>query len=324
MVVLSSPSYGSFANDVCRGSGLVRGAVAVETFPDGECYQRVLQPVAGEDVVIVGGTISDSETLRIYDLAVGVVEQGARSLCLMLPYSGCSTMDRASRPGDVVTARTRALLVSRIPRPPLGLTIMCLDLHTPALPYYFDPAAAVVHVSAQPVIAEAARQLGGSDFVLASTDLGGAKAVQSLALRLGVQAGIAVKRRLGPTRTEVTAVAAGVRGKRVVIYDDMIRSGASMVSAVRVYHEAGAAGVCAIATHGVLPGDAYAELVRTGLFEQILCTDSHPRTRDLEGQGLRVESVAPLLRDAIRPPGGRTEGAARMIAQGPTELVPFP
>lgn len=301
MRVLATTAYARLAGEICDGADLVHCPHQVETFPDGERYQRILEPVEREDVAIIGGTISDAGTLQLYDLAVGALEHGARSIVLVLPYFGYSTMDRAAKPGEVVTARTRALLLSRLPAAPLGLTVVCLDLHTPSLPYYFDPSARVVHASARTVIAEAARRLGGADFVLASTDLGGAKAVQSLARDLGVPAGIAVKRRLGPIKTEVTAVAAEVSGKRVVIYDDMIRSGASMISAARAYHEAGASSVSAVATHGVLPGESYANLVHTGLFERIACTDSHPRARELEAQGLTVESTAGVLRIALLP-----------------------
>ena len=107
------------------------------------------------------------------------------------------------------------------------------------------------------------------------------------------------KRRHGDGRTEVTAVNACVEGQNVVIYDDMIRSGGSLIGAARAYREAGAARIWAVATHGVLPGDALARLRESGLFERVVCTDSHPRARALACDFLRVESVAPIFAEQL-------------------------
>jgi ribose-phosphate pyrophosphokinase len=84
------------------------------------------------------------------------------------------------------------------------------------------------------------------------------------------------------------------------VYDDMIRTGGSLVAAARAYRAAGAASVDALTTHAVLPDDALARLVDTGLFGAIVATDSHPRARALEGPALQVHSLAPLLGEALR------------------------
>jgi ribose-phosphate pyrophosphokinase len=82
----------------------------------------------------------------------------------------------------------------------------------------------------------------------------------------------------------------------------MIRTGGSLIGAAHAFRAAGATRISAVATHGVFPGDAFARLNATGLFDAIACTDSHPRARALAAEGLVVTSVVPLLADRIRAP----------------------
>src|SRR4029077_9128284 len=101
------------------------------------------------------------------------------------------------------------------------------------------------------------------------------------------------KRRLDGSRTEVTAVSAQVEGRDVVIYDDMVRTGGSLLGAARAYRDAGATAVSAVVTHAVLPDGALDALRRSGLVDRLVCTDSHPRARACAGDPfVRVVSVA--------------------------------
>jgi hypothetical protein len=93
----------------------------------------------------------------------------------------------------------------------------------------------------------------------------------------------------------ISAVSAQVQGQRVVIYDDMIRSGSSLLNAAEAYRKSGAQEISVVVTHGVFPGDALARLQSSGLLSTVVCTDSHPRALELEGDFLRVRSVAPVL-----------------------------
>jgi ribose-phosphate pyrophosphokinase len=115
---------------------------------------------------------------------------------------------------------------------------------------------------------------------------------------LGVSPAFVFKRRSGQ-ETEVTAVSAQVAGKRVVIYDDIIRSGGSLLAAARAYRDAGALSIAAVATHGVLPGDAAARLRTSGLLDKLVVTDSHPRAGALHDGFVEVVSVAGVLADAL-------------------------
>lgn len=155
-------------------------------------------------------------------------------------------------------------------------------------------------MTARDLVTDAIRSLGGNDFVLACTDAGRAKWVDALSIRLGVDAAFVFKRRLTGERTSVAAVSAQVQDRHVVIYDDMIRTGASLIGAANAYRSAGAARLSAVATHGVLPGEALANLRRTGLFERIVVTDSHPAAVPSSDGFLQVVSVAPMLAEPLK------------------------
>lgn len=137
--------------------------------------------------------------------------------------------------------------------------------------------------------------LGGDDFVLATVDAGRAKWVGHFADALGVDTAIVLKRRIDGSHTQVIATDAPVRGRRVVIFDDMIRSGGSLLSAARAYLDAGASSVAAVATHGVLPGDALETIKASGLITRVAVTDSHPQAHELSSDFLEVISCAPVL-----------------------------
>jgi len=300
-VVFGTRSYAALQQDIAKAASLALGEVQREQFPDGERYHRLLTPVDDRDVVLVGGTISDSDTLELYDLACGLVQDGAHRLALCIPFFGYATMERVARPGEVVTAKTRARLLSSIPVPGSGSRVLLLDLHSEGVNYYFEGAMRPFHLRATPIILAAARRLAGArPMVIACTDAGRAKWVETLANHLGVRASFVFKRRMGGATTEVTAVSAQVQGAHVVIYDDMIRTGGSLLGAARAYRDAGAAGISVITTHGLFCGDALARLKASGLFEAIVCTDSHPRARELADDFLQVESVAPLYAEHLR------------------------
>ena len=273
-----------------------------ETFPDGEHYMRIDTDPADRDVILVGGTPDDESTLELYDLACGLVTGGAYRLRMVMPYFGYSTMERAVHPGELVKAKSRARLLSSLPLASRGTQVFMLDLHVDAIAHYFEGGIRPVHVYGKPLVLAAARRLGGDNFVLASTDAGRAKWVESLANDLGVEAAFVYKRRVSGSKTAVTGVSAQVTGKRVVIYDDMIRTGGSLLQAAAVYRDAGATGVDAIATHGILPGNSLAKIQASGLLGRVIVTDSHPNAMALKNDYadfLEVDSTASLLAEHL-------------------------
>lgn len=292
--VFSIQAYQQLGDRICQLGGWERGQVEVQHFPDGERYQRVLSPVMGRQVVLLGGTCDDSCTLELFDLANQLANE-ARSLTLVIPYFGYSTMERSVQPGEIVTAKVRARLLSAIPQADLGNHLVFVDLHSAGIPHYLEGGCRHVHLYAKEVVKDMCRSLGGDDFVLASTDSGRAAWVESLAMEMGVGMSFVFKQRLSGAQTQVKAVQALVQDRKVIIYDDMIRTGGSLLSAARAYLESGAQEVHAVASHGIFPGEALQKIEQSGLIRSMAVTDTHPRARQLEGPSLKIHSVAPLL-----------------------------
>lgn len=296
MLLFATRAYEPLRDAICQAGGFERGLIERVEFPDGEHYRRLATPVADRAVVFVGGTINDADTLELYDLACAAAKYDARGLTLVVPYFGYGTMERAVAPGEVVTAKTRARLFSTIPAP---ARVVMLDLHSEGIPHYFEGTVRPVHLYAKPLIKEAVCELASGDFVLACTDAGRAKWVESLANDLGVHAAFVFKRRLSGDTTQVSAVSAQVEGQHVIIYDDMIRTGGSLIEAARAYRDAGATRISAITTHGLFPAGALDKLAGCGLIDTVVATDSHPRAAMLAGGRtdgfLRVVGTASLF-----------------------------
>ena len=298
-LLFSIPSYAYLEPKFLAHGDFEQGKTERKYFPDGERYLRIESDLWGRDVVVLGGTPTDMDWLEVFDLASGIARGGARSLSIVMPYYGYQTMERAVRPGEVVVAKTRARLLSAIPSPEGGTHFFLFDLHTDGIEFYLDDRVMTRQVYGAPIITKKIQErLGHTGFVLGACDAGRAKWVQSLARDLGVEPAFVYKRRDPKSGgLAVTGVNADVKGREVVIYDDMIRTGSSLVQAAKSYLGAGATKVHAIASHLVLPGDAYEKLLASGVFASIMGTDSHPGSQKLPPED--VVSIAPLLIDCL-------------------------
>jgi ribose-phosphate pyrophosphokinase len=300
-LLFTTQAYAYFEPRLLAAGPFERGAIERKAFPDGERYLRLDADSWGRDVVLLGGTPSDLDWLEVYDLGCAISRAGARSLSIVMPYFGYATMERAVKPGEVVTAKTRARLVSSIPACEAGTRIFLFDLHTDGIEFYFGDGHTTHHIYGAPVITKAVREhLGDRPFVLGATDAGRAKWVESLARQLGVDPAFVYKRRDVTTgKVELTGVNADVRDKEVVIYDDMIRTGSSLIQAGRAYLAAGARKVHAIASHLVLPPGSLERIRASGVFDAILGTDSHPQSQALADVPGAVHPLAELFAAAL-------------------------
>ena len=174
-ILFTIQSYQYLAEELLQGEEFEEGIIERSYFSDGELYQRIITQVEGREVVLLGGTANESATMELFDLASALVGYGAESLSLVVPYFGYSTMERAVKQGDIVTAKSRARLLSAIPQSHHGNRIYLFDLHTEGIPHYFEQNLLPVHVYCKEIVIEACRELAGDDFILASTDAGRAK-----------------------------------------------------------------------------------------------------------------------------------------------------
>src|SRR5213082_2989325 len=131
-----------FARRLAGALGVPVSGVDRQDFPDGEHYLRFdldsRLGLLGKHVVIVAATESTTSIDEVYRLGCAAVKYGAQTLVLVLPYFGYSTMERSVKPGEVVSAKTVARLLSNIPRAPQGNFVLTMDLHAGGIVHYFE------------------------------------------------------------------------------------------------------------------------------------------------------------------------------------------
>lgn len=277
-ILFAIKDYEYLAEKVMACGAFEKGELEVSHFTDGERYQRIISQIENRNVVLIGGTVNDGATLELYDLASSLVSYGANSLTLVIPYFGYSTMERAVLSGEIVTAKTRARLLSAIPRSNRGNRVLLFDLHSEGIQYYFEHDLYPVHVYCKDIVIKAALEYAND---------------------LGVNAAFILKRRLKGDHTEVSAINADVDGKTVIIYDDMIRSGGSIINAAKTYKNAGAGDIYVITTHGLFVNDGINKLKDNDLIKKLICTDSHTNTQFINDDFVEVRSLASLICEAL-------------------------
>jgi ribose-phosphate pyrophosphokinase len=304
VTLVSTESSRPFADRLAGHLGVALSPVERRHFPDGESYLRFALDdrfaLLGRHAVLAGATDSEASIDELFRLGCTAVKHGAQSLVLVIPYFGYSTMERETRPGEAVTAKVIARQLSTIPRAPRGNWVLLMDLHSAGIVYYFEADTVALELYAEAKVVAAIERLGLRNLCLASTDMGRAKWVESFANRLHAPVALIHKKRLSGSQTRVGAVVGDVAGRDVVIFDDMIRTGDSLLGAVEAYRRAGAHSVCAVATHLVLPPGTVERLEASPL-ARVIGTDTHPNHRLVEGRPrFEVVSVADLFADVVR------------------------
>ncbi|PHR30164.1 MAG: ribose-phosphate pyrophosphokinase [Desulfotalea sp.] len=262
-------------------------------FADGERFHAFPESVAGKDLIILGSTPDDSSHQELIDLIAGGRYWNAASVNVIIPYLGYSTMERA-KPGtfELPKGITRTRQIFRA-RPSF---VAFVDLHSEAVLHAHAGEIRTRHVWSDDLVVEKIKKSGLTDYVLVSPDYGFSKRVARLASLLNCPHTAADKDRYDTDKTIVGQVSNVVKGKTVIICDDMIRTGGSIIQTAERCLEAGATEVVAHATHLVLAGDSIAKL-KKGPISRVIGSDTYP------GRGgdpfLDVYSIAPLLADMI-------------------------
>jgi ribose-phosphate pyrophosphokinase len=286
------------ADKICRALGDPLGKMTVGNFPDGETSVRIEEDVRGRDVFVVQPTCPpvNENLMELLVILDSFKRASPYRITVVLPYYGYARQDRKDQGRVPITAKLVANLITSAG----ASRVLALDLHAAQIQGFFD--IPVDHMHAGPVIGEYVRSLGipPEDFVVLSPDEGSVKKALNYQKKLGGLIAIVDKRRLSPTGTEAAnLIGATLHGKTVVIFDDMISTAASVVSAANVARRNGARSIYVCATHGILCGGAIERLKHAPL-QQIVLTDSIPLPPDKQLANIITLSVAPLLADAIK------------------------
>jgi len=294
---------------VCQHLGIEPGRHEERTFEDGEHKIRPLQSVRGRDVYFVQSLYSDNElsvdskVLRTLFFLSAVRDAGAARVTLVAPYLGYARKDRRTKPRDPVTIRYLATLFESV-----GLDrIVTMDVHNRAA---YDNAFRIPaeHLTAAPRFVETAlSRLDRRNVVVVSPDAGGVKRAEILRQALEQRLDRAVELVfIEKFRSEGVVwggtVVGDVKDRVVLIVDDLISSGTTIVGAADACHERGAQTVYAAVTHGLFSANASQKL-RASAIKRLFILDTLPPTRldpAVLDQQVEVLPCAPALADAIR------------------------
>ncbi len=295
MLVFSGNAHPALAKAICDFLDIPLGNATVRKFPDGELDVKVHEDVRGADTFVVQPTchpVNDSlmELLLLVDC---LKRASADRVTAVLPYYGYARKDRKDEGRVPITAKLVANLITTAGAD----RCLALDLHASQIQGFFD--IPVDHLSAAAVLARPFLEKRVPDLVVVSPDVGSVKLALPFSVRLGAEFAVVEKRRVRPDLTEPGFVIGDVRGKNVLMIDDIIATGGSVCAAASLLRAHGARSVRVAATHAVLCEPAVKRLGAAPI-DHIVVTDTIPLAEAARGLPISVVSVAGLLGEAIK------------------------
>lgn len=283
------------AERITQYLGIKLGDMEVRSFSDEETYVKINENIRGRDVFLVQPTSPPvNENLMELLIMIDACQRAsAQRITAVIPYYGYARQDRKDQPRVPITAKLVANLITTAGAD----RVLTLDLHVDQIQGFFD--IKVDHLFAAPVIVDYFRKKRLDDLIVLSPDVGGLRRARAYARVLQVPLAIVDKRRPTVDEAEVIHIVGEVEGKRVLIIDDMVDTGGTLLAAVNILMEKGATAVYAACTHPVLSGDAYRKIEDSPL-EELVVTDTIPLDLSKSTDKIKVLSVAPLLGEAIK------------------------
>lgn len=282
------------AKEICQYLGVTMGRSHVTRFSDGEIRVKVDESVRGSDAFIIQPTSTpvNEHLMEMLIMADALRRASARRITAVIPYYGYARQDRKTRARDPITAK----LVANILTASGCRRMITMDLHAGQIQGFFD--IPVDHLPAVPILAEYFQQNLKGDVVVVSPDIGGVTRARDVAERIGSPLAIIDKRRPEPNVAEVTNIIGNIKGKTVIMIDDIIDTAGTITKGAAALMERGAKEIYVCCTHAVLSGPAIQRLEES-VIKEVVITNTIPLPPEKMIDKIKVLSVAPLLGEAI-------------------------
>ena len=270
----------------------------VRRFSDNEVFVVIEENVRGEDVFVIQSTSypANDNLMELLICIDALTRASAKRITAVMPYFGYARQDRKVGGRTPISAKLVANLITRAG----ANRVLTMDLHSGQIQGFFD--IPTDNLLSTPVLAQDIRENypKARDLMIVSPDVGGVVRARALASRLQADLAIVDKRRSGPGVSEVMNIIGDVKGRRCILFDDIIDGGGTICNAAAALVEEGAAEVSAYVSHGVLSGGAV-ERVEASALKELVVTDSIDGPDIVrKSPKVRYVSVASLIGEAIR------------------------
>lgn len=296
--IFSGNSHPALAMQIASSLGLSLGKASVQTFSDGEISINIGESVRGSDVFLVQSTCEpvNNNLMELLIMIDACKRASAGRITAVIPYFGYARQDRKNKARDPISAKLVADLITTAGAD----RVLTMDLHASQIQGFFNiPVDNMLGSSV--LIPHIAGKFGCSrdDVVIVSPDLGSVSRARKFTQKLDMPLAIIDKRRPKANVSEVMNIIGDVRGKKVIIVDDLIDTAGTLVHAANALIEkGGATEIYACATHGVLSGPAI-ERIQNSAIREMTILDTIALPQDKQIDKINILSVAPVLTEAI-------------------------
>jgi len=290
--IFSGTNSQYLAEKICDSIGCKLGKMNITHFADGEFGVSFEESIRGAYVFLIQSTFPNSDNLMELLLMIDAAKRAsAKSIIAVIPYFGWARQDRKDKPRVSIGAKLIADLLSTA-----GINrLITMDLHADQIQGFFN--VPVDHLYASSVFIPYIQSLNLDDLVFASPDVGGSKRVNSYAKYFSVPMVLCHKSRSKANEVDNMTIIGDVKGKNVILVDDMVDTAGTITKAANLMISAGASSVRAISSHAVMSDPATQRVIDSKLTE-IIFTDSIPYKK--ECCKTTILSVAALIGETIK------------------------
>ena len=294
MKIFSGTSNPPLSKAIADNIGVELGKCTVDSFPDGETFVKIEENVRGEDVYLVQSTCppTNHNLMEMFIMMDALRRASASRITCVIPFYGYARQDRKDQPRVPITAK----LVANLLVAAGANRILAMDLHAQQIQGFFD--IPVDHLYAAPVMYEYLQKKQLTDLVVVSPDVGGLKMAYAYSQFLDAGLAIVAKRRKSASEVESMAIIGEIRGKNVLMVDDLTETAGTLTAASLLLKKKGAKKVFACVSHAPL-NDIGIERLRKSKIDELITTDTVLRPA-IDGVKITTLSVAGLLGEAIK------------------------
>jgi ribose-phosphate pyrophosphokinase len=293
--IFTGNSNPELAKEICDYLEMPMADVMVATFSEGEIRVKINENVRGKDVFIVQSTCPpvNNNLMELLILIDALRRASAKRITAVLPFFGYARQDRKDQPRVPITAKLVANLLTTAGAD----RVLTVDLHAGQIQGFFD--IPLDHLYSVNVFVSHIHKLKIKDIVVVSPDVGGIKMARGYAKRFDAPLAIVDKRRISGEDTEAMNILGEIKGKNLIIVDDLVATASSLIEAAAALKKAGAKDIYAAITHPVLSGPALSRIAKSDI-KTLFVTNTIPVDDSKRHKKIEVLSIAPLLAEAIK------------------------